>query len=60
MSTLSISAFGNPSFYSITSTESIELAAQMDRGSAYQRQGVLGTERRPDSEEEEEEEELQK
>ena len=40
----------------MTSIQSIALAAQMDRGSAFQRQGVSGTERRPAEEEEEDEE----
>lgn len=39
----------------MTSIQSIALAAQMDRGSAFQRQGVSGTERRPAEEEEDEE-----
>lgn len=54
LSSLSISAFSNLSFYNITSIESIMLAAQMDRGSAFQ--GVLRTERRLEEEEAEEEE----
>lgn len=52
---LSIPALSNLSFRSTTSIQSIVLAAQMDRGSAFQRQGVSGTERRPAEEEEDEE-----
>ncbi len=47
LSTVLISAFVNLSFYGITSIESIVLEAQKDRACAFQRQGVLGTERKP-------------
>lgn len=46
MSTRSVTAFDNSHFYNPTSVQSIALAAQMDRGSAFLRQGASGTTRR--------------